>query len=51
MDIRRTFDILPHLQQKYNKPDCFAAKVNGQWTPLSTEEVVNQANQVSLGLR
>ncbi|WP_319805457.1 AMP-dependent synthetase/ligase [Hymenobacter weizhouensis] len=51
MDIRRTFDILPHLEQKYNKPDCFAAKVNGQWTPLSTDEVVRQANQVSLGLR
>ena len=51
MDIRRTFDILPLLQQKYNKPDCFAAKINGQYTPTSTDSVVEQTNQVSLGLR
>lgn len=51
MDIRRTFDILPHLQQKYNKPDCFAAKLNGQYTPISTDTVVEKVNQVSLGLR
>ncbi|MFD2783822.1 AMP-dependent synthetase/ligase [Hymenobacter rubripertinctus] len=51
MDIRRTFDILPHLQQKYNKADCFAAKINGQYTPMSTDEVVAQVNQASLGLR
>ena len=51
MDIRRTFDILPHLQQKYNKPDCFAAKIDGQYTPMSTDEVVAQVNQASLGLR
>ncbi|WP_375435367.1 AMP-dependent synthetase/ligase [uncultured Hymenobacter sp.] len=50
MDIRRTFDILPQLQQKYNKPDCFASKINGEWTPLSTNEVVEQINLVSLGL-
>ena len=51
MDIRRTFDILPHLQQKYNKPDCFAAKLNGQYMPISTDTVVEKVNQVSLGLR
>ena len=51
MDIRRTFDILPRLQQQYNKPDCFASKINGEWTPLSTDEVVAQVNLVSLGLR
>ncbi|RPD46476.1 long-chain fatty acid--CoA ligase [Hymenobacter sediminis] len=51
MDIRRTFDILAQLQQKYNKPDCFAAKVNGQYAPISTDSVVEQVNQVSLGLR
>ena len=51
MDIHRTFDILPHLQQNYNKADCFAAKINGQYTPMSTDEVVAQVNQASLGLR
>ncbi|MBG8553305.1 AMP-dependent synthetase/ligase [Hymenobacter guriensis] len=51
MDIRRTFDILPHLQQKYNKPDCFAAKIDGKYVPISTDTVVEKANQTSLGLR
>jgi len=51
MDIRRTFDIVPHLQQNYNKPDCFAAKINGQYTPISTDTVAEKVNQVSLGLR
>ena len=50
MDIRRTFDILPNLQQKYNKSDCFAAKIDGQYTPISTDTVVEKVNQVSLGL-
>ncbi|SNC77457.1 long-chain acyl-CoA synthetase [Hymenobacter gelipurpurascens] len=51
MDIRRTFDILPQLKQKYNKPDCFASKINGQYTPISTDAAVEKVNQVSLGLR
>jgi long-chain acyl-CoA synthetase len=51
MDIRRTFDLLPQLQQKFNKPDCFAHKLNGQYTPISTDVVVEKVNQVSLGLR
>ncbi|WP_257870999.1 AMP-binding protein [Hymenobacter sp. J193] len=51
MDIRRTFDILPHLQQKYNKPDCFAAKIDGKYVPVSTDTVVEKVNQTSLGLR
>jgi len=51
MDIRRTFDLLPQLQQKYNKPDCFAYKLNGQYTPISTDTVIEKVNQVSLGLR
>ncbi|WBO84562.1 AMP-dependent synthetase/ligase [Hymenobacter yonginensis] len=51
MDIRRTFDLLPQLQQKYNKPDCFAHKLNGQYTPISTDTVIEKVNQVSLGLR
>ena len=50
MDIRRTFDILPNLQQKYNKSDCFAVKIDGQYTPISTDTVVEKVNQVSLGL-
>ncbi|RFP66111.1 long-chain fatty acid--CoA ligase [Hymenobacter lapidiphilus] len=51
MEIRRTFDILPLLQQKYNKADCMAAKIDGRYQPMSTDEVVRQVNEASLGLR
>ncbi|NVO31425.1 AMP-dependent synthetase/ligase [Hymenobacter lapidiphilus] len=51
MEIRRTFDILPLLQQKYNKADCLAAKIDGRYQPMSTDEVVRQVNEASLGLR
>ncbi|SDY78244.1 AMP-dependent synthetase/ligase [Hymenobacter psychrophilus] len=51
MEIRRTFDILPHLQKQYNKADCLAAKIDGHYQPMSTDEVVRQVNEASLGLR
>ncbi|MBT2557766.1 long-chain fatty acid--CoA ligase [Hymenobacter sp. ISL-91] len=51
MEISRTFDILPRLQQKYNKADCLAAKIDGRYQPMSTDEVVRQVNEASLGLR
>jgi len=50
MDVRRAFDILPHQLAKSPKKDAFAAKVNGQWVPMSTQDVQDQANLVSLGL-
>nr|WP_316929478.1 AMP-binding protein [Hymenobacter aerophilus] len=51
MEIRRTFDVLHQLQQKYNKPNCFGAKIDGTYQPISTDEVVRQVNEASLGLR
>src|SRR6476469_1101621 len=51
MDVRRAFDILPHQLAKSPKKDAFAAKVNGQWVPMSTQDVQDQANLVSLGLK
>ena len=50
MDVRRSFDILPHQLEKFPLPDMLAAKINGQYQPLSTQQVQEQANQVSLGL-
>ena len=36
MEIKRTFDILPHALKSYPFEDCLAAKVNGKWeTPQS----------------
>ena len=50
MDVRRAFDILPHQLAQSPKPDALAAKIGGQWVPLSTQQVQDQATLVSLGL-
>ncbi|MBC6991372.1 AMP-dependent synthetase/ligase [Hymenobacter sp. BT491] len=50
MEVRRAFDILPYQLSKYPKADCLAAKVDGEWQKLSTQQVLDQANLVSLGL-
>ncbi|OGX82599.1 AMP-dependent synthetase [Hymenobacter lapidarius] len=50
MDVRRTFDILTHQLANSPKKDAFAAKVDGQWVPTSTQQIQDEANLVSLGL-
>jgi long-chain acyl-CoA synthetase len=50
MDVRRAFDILPHQLAKSPKKDALASKIDGQWVPISTQELQDQANLVSLGL-
>ncbi|QKG51495.1 AMP-dependent synthetase/ligase [Hymenobacter sp. BRD67] len=50
MDARRSFDILAVQLEKSPKPDALAAKMDGQYVPLSSQQVQQQANQVSLGL-
>jgi long-chain acyl-CoA synthetase len=50
MDVRRSFDILTNQLEKFPKSDSLAAKINGHYEPLSTQQVQQQANQVSLGL-
>ncbi len=50
MDVRRAFDILPHQLAESPKSDALAAKIDGQWVPLSSQQVQDQANLVSLGL-
>jgi long-chain acyl-CoA synthetase len=50
MDVRRSFDILSNQLEKFPQPDSLAAKIGGQYRPLSTQQVQEQANLVSLGL-
>ncbi|WP_151087531.1 AMP-dependent synthetase/ligase [Hymenobacter baengnokdamensis] len=50
MDARRSFDILAVQLEKSPKPDALAAKTDGQYVPLSSQQVQQQANLVSLGL-
>src|SRR6476469_8728211 len=50
MDVRRAFDILPHQIAKSPKPDALASKIDGNWVPISSQQIQDQANLVSLGL-
>jgi long-chain acyl-CoA synthetase len=50
MDVRRSFDILANQLEKFPKSDSLAAKINGRYEPLSSQQVQDQTNQVSLGL-
>ncbi len=50
MAITRVFDILPQLQEKYNKPNALGAKENGKWRTYSTQEFIEYVNNLSYGL-
>ncbi|AIZ63036.1 AMP-dependent synthetase [Hymenobacter sp. DG25B] len=50
MQVRRAFDILPYQLENTPKSDCLAAKVNGTWEKMSTQQVYDAAQLVSLGL-
>ncbi|TGE26253.1 AMP-dependent synthetase/ligase [Hymenobacter metallicola] len=50
MEVRRSFDILSHQLATAPKADSLAAKINGDWQKISTQQVIEHANQVSLGL-
>ncbi|RZK18526.1 MAG: long-chain fatty acid--CoA ligase [Hymenobacter sp.] len=50
MDVRRSFDILANQLNKFPQSDALAAKIKGQYQPLSSQQVQDQANLVSLGL-
>jgi long-chain acyl-CoA synthetase len=50
MDVRRAFDILTHQIAESPKKDALASKIAGQWVPISSQQLLDQANLVSLGL-
>ena len=50
MDVRRSFDILPNQLDNFPKADALTAKIDGQWTPISTQQAQEQTDRVSLGL-
>ena len=49
-NITRLFDFPYYQLEKYNLPNCFLDKINGDWVPMSTQEYVDKANMVSRGL-
>ncbi len=50
MEIKRTFDILDQLLEKYPKEVALAVKRNNQWDKFNTQEYKDMANWVSYGL-
>ncbi|MBV8680988.1 MAG: long-chain fatty acid--CoA ligase [Aquitalea sp.] len=50
MKLERAFDILFHQLETLPRPDCLSAKSGKQWQSLSSTEVMEAVNAVSLGL-
>lgn len=49
-EITRIFDFPYYQLEKYNLKKAFSTKHNGQWESISTQEYVDQSNQLSRGL-
>lgn len=50
MSVTRIFDILPQLKEKYSKPNALAKKENGKWITYSTQDFIDNVNNLSYGL-
>lgn len=49
-EVKRLFDVARYQLKHYPKTDMLTSKVNGQWTPYSTPEVVEMSDMFSRGL-
>ncbi len=49
-DFTRLFDILYVQKAKFPQSDAFSSKINGTWIKRSTDDMINEANRVSLSL-
>ncbi len=50
MQVTRLFDILHSKAKTGVIPDALVTKINGEWKPMSTTEVIETADRLSLGL-
>ena len=50
MEIKRTFDIIDQLLEKYPRNDALCVKRNGKWEQFSTKEYKEYADNFSYGL-
>jgi long-chain acyl-CoA synthetase len=50
MSYTRLFDIIEYQKKNFPKEDCLARKENGEWKKYSTQDVIDQSNQVSRAL-
>ncbi|MFK7899499.1 MAG: long-chain fatty acid--CoA ligase [Cyclobacteriaceae bacterium] len=50
MKYTRLFEILEHQLETNPRTDCLASKIDGKWQKRSTQQVIDEVNQLSLGL-
>lgn len=50
MEVKRLFDVIYYQKAKHPQAVALAAMKNGQWVKYSTDDVIDGANKVSLGL-
>lgn len=50
MEVKRTFDLLTHLLQKYPREDALAGKKDGQWVRYSTSAYIQRVDTLCAGL-
>jgi long-chain acyl-CoA synthetase len=50
MEVKRTFDILAQMHEKYNRDDALMVKRNGKWDKYSTSEYKEHVDNFSYGL-
>lgn len=50
IEVKRLFDFPYYQLEKYNLNKAFTSKTSGVWESISTQEYINQANQISRGL-
>ena len=48
--IKRIFDFHYHQLAEYPKSDSLTDKIDGKWTPTSTQSVIEQAEALASGL-
>ena len=49
-DVKRLFDVPTYQLQNFPNQAMFVSKVDGTWIPISTEDFVAKANQLTKGL-
>ncbi len=50
MEVKRIFDLLSRLEEKFDKPDIFAAKEHGEWKKISSRLYIENSNFISAAL-
>lgn len=48
--LKRIFDLHYHQLKSYPKEDALTAKINGNWIPISSQSMIDQAEAIASGL-